>query len=67
MVDGVPHMVYPETLSTVEQHTQSEYDRVAERVYDVAMDWQFAAFLENLGYDYVEESGNIAYRMFLGR
>jgi ubiquinone/menaquinone biosynthesis C-methylase UbiE len=47
VVDGVPHMVYPETLSTVEQHTQSEYDRVAERVYDVAMDWQFAAFLEN--------------------
>ena len=28
---------------------------------------KFAAFLENLGYAYVEESGNIAYRMFLGR
>ena len=28
---------------------------------------RFAAFLDNLGYDYVEENGNIAYRMFLGR
>ena len=28
---------------------------------------KFADFLEDLGYDYVEESANIAYRMFLGR
>ena len=28
---------------------------------------RFAAFLDNLGYDSVEENGNIAYRMFLGR
>ena len=47
IVSGVPHIVYPETLSVVEEHTQSDYDRAAERVYDVAMNWQFAAFLEN--------------------
>ena len=28
---------------------------------------KFARFLANLGYDYVEESDNIAYRLFLGR
>ena len=28
---------------------------------------KFAGFLQDLGYDYVEETGNIAYRMFLGR
>ncbi|MBK9608352.1 MAG: threonine ammonia-lyase, biosynthetic [Betaproteobacteria bacterium] len=27
----------------------------------------FRAFLEGLGYDYVDETGNVAYRMFLGR
>ena len=27
----------------------------------------FANFLANLGYDYVEETGNIAYQLFLGR
>ena len=27
----------------------------------------FRRFLERLGYDYVEETGNPAYRMFLGR
>jgi threonine dehydratase len=27
----------------------------------------FRAFLDGLGYDYVEETGNPAYRMFLGR
>jgi ubiquinone/menaquinone biosynthesis C-methylase UbiE len=47
IVGGVPHIMYPETLSVVEQHAQSDYDRVAEQVYDVAMNWQFAAFLEN--------------------
>jgi threonine dehydratase len=27
----------------------------------------FRAFLANLGYDYVDETDNVAYRMFLGR
>ena len=27
----------------------------------------FRAFLDRLGYDYVDESANPAYRMFLGR
>ena len=47
VVGGVPHLVYPETLSALERQTQTEYDRVAERVYDVAVDWQFKAFLED--------------------
>ncbi len=28
---------------------------------------EFRAFLDRLGYDYVDETGNPAYRMFLGR
>jgi threonine dehydratase len=28
---------------------------------------QFQRFLDRLGYDYVDESANPAYRMFLGR
>lgn len=47
VIHGVPHLVYPDTLSGVEQQTQTEYDRVAERVYDAAVDWQFAAFRED--------------------
>ena len=39
--------MHPETLSPIEQQTQAEYDRVAERIYDTAVDWQFAAFLED--------------------
>ena len=27
----------------------------------------FRAFLDRLGYDYIDETGNPAYRMFLGR
>ena len=27
----------------------------------------FGSFLDRLGYDYVDETGNIAYRLFLGR
>ncbi|TMJ97023.1 MAG: methyltransferase domain-containing protein, partial [Actinobacteria bacterium] len=44
---GIPYLVHPETLSPIEQQTQAEYDRVAERIYDTAVDWQFAAFLED--------------------
>jgi ubiquinone/menaquinone biosynthesis C-methylase UbiE len=44
---GVPDLLYPEQLSSIEAHTKADYDRVAERIYDVAVDWQFAAFKED--------------------
>jgi ubiquinone/menaquinone biosynthesis C-methylase UbiE len=44
---GVPHIVHPPTLPPREEQTRSEYDRVADRIYDAAVDWQFAAFLED--------------------
>lgn len=47
VIRGVPHVLYPEKLSLLEEQTQIEYDRVADRIYDVAVDWQFAAFLED--------------------
>jgi ubiquinone/menaquinone biosynthesis C-methylase UbiE len=45
--DGVPNFVDPARLSHVEARTKSEYDRVAEQIYDVAVDWQFAAMYED--------------------
>jgi ubiquinone/menaquinone biosynthesis C-methylase UbiE len=45
--NGVPNFVHPETLSAIEKQTKAEYDRVAEDIYDTAVDWQFAAFLED--------------------
>jgi ubiquinone/menaquinone biosynthesis C-methylase UbiE len=47
IVGGVPNLLYPEHLSAIEASTKDEYDRVAERIYDVAVDWQFKAFQEN--------------------
>jgi ubiquinone/menaquinone biosynthesis C-methylase UbiE len=47
VIRGVPHILYPDKLSPLEEQTQIEYDRVADRIYDVAVDWQFAAFLED--------------------
>lgn len=44
---GVPQLVHPERLSPIEQRTQAEYDHVAERIYDAALEWQFAAFRED--------------------
>jgi ubiquinone/menaquinone biosynthesis C-methylase UbiE len=44
---GIPHLVYPDRLSEIEAQTQIEYDRVAERIYDAALDWQFAALYED--------------------
>jgi SAM-dependent methyltransferase len=41
---GVPNLLYPETLTEIEASTLAEYDRVAENIYDVAVDWQFKAF-----------------------
>ena len=45
--DGIPNLIPPDTLSRLELETKAEYDRVAEDIYDRAVDWQFAAFLEN--------------------
>jgi ubiquinone/menaquinone biosynthesis C-methylase UbiE len=45
--NGVPNLVWPPELSEIEAKTKSEYDRVAERIYDAALNWQFAALHEN--------------------
>jgi ubiquinone/menaquinone biosynthesis C-methylase UbiE len=44
---GIPNFVDPQALSEIEAHTRAEYDRVAESIYDVAVDWQFAAMCED--------------------
>jgi threonine dehydratase len=46
----------------------ADYGRVLVGMQVPAADkTAFRAFLANLGYDYVEETDNVAYRMFLGR
>lgn len=45
--DGIPDFVVGDALAPVEAATQIEYDRVADDIYDRAVDWQFAAFLED--------------------
>lgn len=45
--DGVPNFVDAALLTEIEAHTKSEYDRVAEEIYDVAVDWQFASVYED--------------------
>ncbi len=42
--NGLPLLTEPEHFSDIERQTQSEYDRVAEEIYDRAVDWQFASF-----------------------
>jgi len=49
IVSGVPHLIDLDTLSAIEAQTMGEYDRVAEQIYDAAIDWQFAAFHEDEG------------------
>lgn len=44
---GIPDLVYPQTLCDQEARTQESYDLVAERIYDAAVDWQFAAVMES--------------------
>jgi len=44
---GVPNLVWPPELSAIEDKTKREYDRVAEQIYDAALDWQFAALRED--------------------
>ncbi|MBP8295501.1 MAG: threonine ammonia-lyase, biosynthetic, partial [Burkholderiales bacterium] len=46
----------------------ADYGRVLVGMQVPAVDKAaFRAFLAGLGYDYVDETGNVAYRMFLGR
>lgn len=47
IIAGIPDFVVGESLAAVEAATQAEYDRVADEIYDRAVDWQFAAFLED--------------------
>ncbi len=44
---GLPHLIHPAELSDVEARTKAEYDRVADEIYDHAVDWQFKSFLED--------------------
>jgi ubiquinone/menaquinone biosynthesis C-methylase UbiE len=45
--NGVPNLLWPPELSEIEAKTKNEYDRVAERIYDTALNWQFAALYED--------------------
>jgi len=45
--DGIPDFVDAMALSEIESRTKTEYDRVADGIYDVALDWQFAAMYED--------------------
>lgn len=45
--DGVPNFLLDDRLAPVERQTLAEYDRVADEIYDRAVDWQFAAFFED--------------------
>jgi ubiquinone/menaquinone biosynthesis C-methylase UbiE len=43
---GVPNLIWPPQLPDIEAKTKSEYDRVADKIYDAALNWQFAALYE---------------------
>jgi ubiquinone/menaquinone biosynthesis C-methylase UbiE len=45
--DGIANFLDPALLSPSEARTKSEYDFVANEIYDVAVDWQFAAMYED--------------------
>lgn len=45
--DGIPNFLVSEALTAIERQEKAEYDRVADDIYDRAVDWQFAAFLED--------------------
>lgn len=44
---GLANLIYPAELSLIEAKTKAEYDRVADEIYDRAIDWQFKAFYED--------------------
>jgi ubiquinone/menaquinone biosynthesis C-methylase UbiE len=45
--NGVPNLLWPPELAEIEKKTRDEYDRVAEKIYDAALNWQFAAIYED--------------------
>jgi ubiquinone/menaquinone biosynthesis C-methylase UbiE/uncharacterized protein YbaR (Trm112 family) len=45
--NGIPNFLDPARLSAIEARTKAEYDLVADEIYDVAVDWQFAAMHED--------------------
>jgi ubiquinone/menaquinone biosynthesis C-methylase UbiE len=45
--NGIPNLLWPPELSEIEARTKNEYDRVAEQIYDAALNWQFAALYED--------------------
>jgi ubiquinone/menaquinone biosynthesis C-methylase UbiE len=47
IIDGVPNLLWPPDLTVLERKTKAEYNRVAEQIYDTAVDWQFEALHEN--------------------
>src|SRR5258706_10390193 len=47
IASGVPNLVDLDGLSAVQARTRAEYDRLADEIYDAAIDWQFAAFHED--------------------
>lgn len=51
---GIPNFIDPSQLSPSEARIRADYDHVADRIYDVAVDWQFASMYENE--DVVRES-----------
>jgi ubiquinone/menaquinone biosynthesis C-methylase UbiE len=44
---GIANFLDEAALTEIEAATKVEYDRVADGIYDVAVDWQFAAFHED--------------------
>ncbi|MBM3777170.1 MAG: methyltransferase domain-containing protein [Acidimicrobiia bacterium] len=45
--NGIPDFTDSTALTDHERQTRTEYERVAEGIYDTAVDWQFAAFQED--------------------
>jgi ubiquinone/menaquinone biosynthesis C-methylase UbiE len=45
--NGIPNFVDGALLTAIEAQTKADYDRVADEIYDIAVDWQFAAMNED--------------------
>lgn len=45
--EGIPNFLISADLTQIEAKTKAEYDAVADSIYDIAVDWQFAAFRED--------------------
>jgi len=43
---GIPNLNWPPQLGDSEERTKRSYDHVAEKIYDTALEWQFAALYE---------------------